>query len=160
MDEIGTMKEIREKARVGRLIKKRQEKTRVNRLMSEIYKMLELGEYRVKYKKMRRLAGLLDPENEIIWLHPNRDILATLVHEALHESFEEKYCHTVYLKNGDRIYLTRIFQKGGWKTRAYSIKFEENWVRKTEKLIMKHLSPLQAKRLTLFLAKLLAADKL
>jgi hypothetical protein len=112
------------------------------RLMRGIYRLCASGEWRVCYALIRgnrRLCrgqgirigtvGFVDPEEDVIWLDPREDVLSTFIHECLH------------VLVGDR-YLDRH-------------EAEEREVQRLERLMLRHLSPCQARRLHLQLSTLL-----
>ena len=55
-----------------------------NRLISKIYKILKSGNWIIKFKKSKHNFGQVDEKNHIIWVDPNVDILADIVHECIH----------------------------------------------------------------------------
>lgn len=97
------------------------------RLISRIYKILNSGEWDIRYARIsgnRKLAlrfgvginvvGLVDEESDSIILDPRKDVLATLLHECLHIIYPEK---------------------------------RESEIAQLERFMLSHLSPVQARRL-------------
>lgn len=99
------------------------------RLMHRIYAVLNSGEWRLRYRRIRNderfcrghgiagdTVGLVDDENDVIYVDHRFDVLATIVHECLHVIFPDA---------------------------------AEPTIRGLERAIMRRMSPLQAKRLHL-----------
>ncbi len=97
------------------------------RLMSRIYKILNSGDWNIRYARIsgnRELAlrfgvgmnvvGCVDEESESIILDPRKDVLATLLHECLHIIYPDK---------------------------------RESEVARLERFMLTHLSSVQARRL-------------
>jgi hypothetical protein len=102
--------------------------------MHRIYRLCAAGEWRLRYARIQgnkrlcrghglgsNIVGFVDVEPQIIWVDLRHDVIATFVHECLHVLI------------GDR-YVRRP-------------KAEEREVRRLEKLMMRHLSACQARRL-------------
>jgi len=63
-------------------------KGRTYRLISAIYKLCREGEWRVKFTKLRKDVGVIDPERKIIYIDPwKEETLSTFMHECMHVIF-------------------------------------------------------------------------
>ncbi len=114
--------------------RKKRERRLQHRLMHRIYRLCAEGEWRLRYARLQGnaklcrghgldagIVGFVDVEPQIIWVDHREDVLATFVHECLH------------VLAGDRF--------------AGRHKAEEREVRRLERLIMRHMSACQARRL-------------
>ncbi|MFA6603989.1 MAG: hypothetical protein WCT10_04095 [Patescibacteria group bacterium] len=111
------------------------ERRQVYRLMHQIYTLLNSGEWSVCYARigenyrMQEMFGLnpdsvgfCEPIDQIMYIDPCCDVLATLIHECLHAIFPDK---------------------------------TEDDIIKLEEMIMRHLTPTQARRLHMISAEAL-----
>ena len=105
----------------------RGESRQVYRLMSRIYALLNSGEWSVRYARLgencrlrdkfglaSNIVGFCDQDEQVLYIDPASDVLATLVHESLHAIFQDK---------------------------------TEDEILELEKMVMRHLTPTQARRL-------------
>ncbi len=104
------------------------------RLMHRIYRLCASGEWRLRYGRIQgnaklcrghglgpNIVGFVDAEPQIIWVDLRNDVIATFVHECLH------------VLVGDRF--------------AGRHAAEEREVQRLERLMMRHMSASQARRL-------------
>ncbi|HTK05058.1 MAG TPA: hypothetical protein VL500_05715 [Candidatus Eisenbacteria bacterium] len=132
------------------MAKRRDRKARERRfhyrLMHRIYKLCAQGEWRLRYARIRKngklcrghglgtnTVGFVDVEPQIIWVDHREDAMMTFIHECLH------------VLMGDR-YLNRP-------------KAEEREVQRLERLMKRHLSARQARRLHMHMANMLVAEE-
>ncbi len=106
------------------------------RLMHRIYALISSDDFRIRMAKMRgnralcrrlglpsdQFVGMVDYEDDVIYVDFREDLVATVVHECLHVLIGER------------------FSPGRAKA-------EEREVRRLERLVMRHMTPLQASRL-------------
>lgn len=129
-----------------RRLRKAEERLVHYRLIRRIYRLCASGEWRLRYARIRRngklcrghglstnTVGFVDAEPQILWVDHREDAIMTFVHECLH------------VLMGD-LYLNRP-------------KAEEREVQRLERLIKRHLSARQAKRLHMHMANMLVAEE-
>lgn len=114
------------------------------RLMHRIYRLCAEGTWRLRYgrlqgnKKLCRsygfpnIVGFVDEGPQIIWVDHRNDVISTFVHECLHVLI------------GDRFVGRR--------------KSEEREVQRLERLMMRHMSASQARRLHVHMYNMLFAS--
>jgi len=104
----------------------------VHHLMSRIYRLLNSGDWSIRYADLRNdlrllkklglgggIVGYCDSEEDVLYVDYREDVLATIVHECLHALYPD---------------------------------VEEPGIKALEKLVMDRMSPIQAKRLHLIAA--------
>jgi len=110
----------------------RRGRSRAYRLQSQIYALLNSGEWVIRFARLGddprlrdklghgpNTIGLCDDETHILYIDHRQDVLATIVHECLHAIYPDK---------------------------------GEPEIRRLEKLVMGQMSSIQAKRLFLLAA--------